>query len=263
MTDLPDMAVSGTQESWREALGEGRAGEALNLYLADETYDVPTHEALRTLAELRGLLRAKRYARANAEVKRLDEPPPLLEWATLEAQLGLLSEANEALERRNPEGALDKLGGVTLPLLGAEADTQRGTAYIFQNETAKAEACFLRALEGDPRHYRAITNRGNLALEAGRTEEAIEAYRKALTLDEDFVNAHHNLGVAYRRLGKIDKSVQSIRRAQKASRRQDSETARESLLKFGGGGSRRFLRYALYAGAALVLYFVLRSQGVL
>ena len=150
-----------------------------------------------------------------------------------------------------------------LPLLEAEAETQRGTAYIFQNETDKAEARFLRALEGDPKHYRAMTNRGNLALEAGRTEEAIEAYQKALTFDEDFVNAHHNLGVAYRRLGKIDKSVQSIRRAQKASRRQDSETARESLSKFGGGLSRRFLRYALYGGAALVLYFVLRSQGIL
>ena len=263
MNEIPDLAPDETLESWREALREGRAGEALNLYLAGEAYDAPTHEALRALAELRGFLRAKRYVRALTEVRRVEEPPPLLEWSVLEAQLTLLSEANEALERRKPEGALEKLGSVTLPLLEAEADTQRGTAYIFQNETDKAEACFIRALERDPKHYRAITNRGNLALEAGRTEEAIEAYGRALAIDDEFVNAHHNLGVAYRRLGKIDKSVQSIRKAQKASRRQDSETARESLSKFGGGLSKRFLRYALYAGAALIVYFVLRSQGIL
>ena len=263
MNEMTDIQYS---TGWQHTLAEGRAGEALKQFLSssgEPKAQAGVGDALSLLARVQDDARAKRFSKALTRLRREREDlPALVPWDELETQLETLREADKSLDRRDSEEALARLDKVNLLLLEAEKDTLMGTAYIFQNETAQAEACFERALKRDPKHYRAQTNRGNLALEAGRIDEAITAYEAALKLEPNFPNAHHNLGVAYRRKGHINKSVRAIRTAQRTSRRHDAEDARDSLknMRIGRG---RTLRYVFIGVGVVFLYLLLRSQGVL
>lgn len=248
---------------WRQSLADGNAAAALSSYLSAGSRDPEIVAALTTLSDTQALLRAKRWSRAESLLSGADEQPALLDWQQLVAELETLKKSDELLDRRRPEEALELLATVTAPVLRAETLAQRGTAHIFLAEEAQAEVAFAEALERDPKHYRAMTNLGNLALERGDVDEAIGAYEQALKIDEDFANAHHNLGVAYRRKGQLNKSVRSIRRAQRSMRRHDKEEARGQMAKLTKTGGGKLLRWLLYGAIALALFFFLRSQGVI
>jgi len=59
---------------------------------------------------------------------------------------------------------------------------------------------------------------GNTYYDAGKLEHAEYVYRKAITLDPLHINAHHNLGVVYRRQNRIAESIKMRRRANKLAR---------------------------------------------
>jgi tetratricopeptide (TPR) repeat protein len=59
----------------------------------------------------------------------------------------------------------------------------------------------------------AIVNVGNLLLEDGVIDDAIEHYQAALRIDDTYAPAHLNLGIAYRRLGRRADAVREFRRA--------------------------------------------------
>ena len=230
--------------------------------LAEAEPDPELITLLKRLDALLERLREKRWAQAVALSKTL---PPVggFDPKPLQAGVMVLEKSGTHLGRGRAHEALELLGQTTSPLLGAEHETQRGTAYVFLDDTEAAEAAFRRAGELDPKHYRALTNLGNLRLEAGRTDEAIALYEQAIRLNEGFPNAHHNLGVAYRRKGHVNKGVAAIRRAQKVARRRDSEEARVVVRSFAGTQSKKYLKWLLYGAAALVVYLLLRSQGVI
>ncbi len=54
---------------------------------------------------------------------------------------------------------------------------------------------------------------GNVYYDAGRLDLAEYAYKRAIEFQPDHLNAHHNLAVVYRRLSKIEASVQMRRKA--------------------------------------------------
>lgn len=60
---------------------------------------------------------------------------------------------------------------------------------------------------------------GNLYFDAGRLEEAEQAYRRAIAHDPLHINAHHNLGVVYRRQGRIAESLKMRKKANTLARR--------------------------------------------
>ena len=256
-----------TEESpstWQELLAQGRAGEAQAHYRLSEVPSGDVYDALKTLANVQEALREKSYANALERLNRLDTKPDLTDWDALEKNLNTLKDAAESLDkRRDPEAALATLEPLDLPLLNAEAATLRGTANVLMNETETAQSYFEQAVSLDPKHYRAITNLGNLALEAGRVDEAIAAYERSLKLNEAFPNAHHNLGVAYRRKGQINKSVRHLRKAQNANQRQMREEARTTLRSGMGQSWHKYGRWLLYAVIAIAAFLVLRSQGML
>ena len=252
-------------QNWQTHIVGGSLGDALSAELERPQPDETVLALLEGLGELHVLLRAKQYDRAEALAKRLaaDLEPVL---PNVQAQVSLLAESGAKLERGEAEEVLALLGGVTTALLRAEADTQRGTAQVYLGDAETAEQTFRAALEHDPKHYRALTNLGNVLLEAGRTDEAIELYERAVRLNEGFANAHHNLGVAYRRKGQVSKSVAAIRKAQRVSRQRDRDDARGSVKALAGGlrgRSGKYLRWVLYGGAAAGLYWLLRSQNIL
>jgi len=248
--------------TWRELLAQGRLSEALEAQLRTDP-DAQTTKVLERLGDMRAHLRAKRWGRSQGVIEALEARPGFLDWTRLLEELSTLGASGKLLERGEAEAALERLRTVTLPLLEAEAETQRGTAYVFLDRGEEAERAFSRALELDPGHYRALTNRGNLALEEGRVDEAIQAYEAALHINEDFPNAHHNLGVAYRRKGQVSRSVRAIRRAQRTARRQEQEAAQGQLKEMGKGNAGRLFKYVLYALGAVGLFLLLRAQGVI
>ena len=250
-------------DTWEAALAAGRAEEANPLYLRNvEQPDPQIISALRSCKELRAALRGKAWDKALAHAETFTTGVLPLNLEQLRSELELLAAAGDALSRHAAEEVAPLLENVTSPLLRGEVYTLLGTAAIYGDDAHGAQTYFEKAVESDPRHFRAVTNLGNLALEAGDLDEAIEAYQRALTLNDQFANAHHNLGVAYRRKGEFGKSVRSLRRAQGASQRSLREQARTDLSR-SRPGVKRTLRWLLYGGAALLVYSVLRANGLL
>jgi tetratricopeptide (TPR) repeat protein len=249
-------------ESWQDSLADGRVWAAVRRYQEEGAADQGVLLALRDLQSLQEDLRARGYGRAKARLAELGDLPGL-ERGSLGEQLEHMGTIAKRIEAREPEDALAQLGGVTAPPLLAEADTLRGTCHIYLQEPEAAEAAFLQALERDPKHYRAITNLGNLALEAGDVDGAIARYQEALAINGEFANAHHNLGVAYRRKGDVGRSVRSLRKAQGAQQRHMRQEARDTLRQGAGKSAGRYGRWLIYAVVAVALYFILRAQGFL
>ncbi|MDQ3458922.1 MAG: tetratricopeptide repeat protein [Deinococcota bacterium] len=265
---MPDSSLTPAEAQresrhWRDAVAAGQPAEAIKRYLEEDAPDEATEESLRALADLQRELRGKRFGRARqalARVEQADLAEVGVDVARLHEELELLEKSAQELDRFEPETALELLDGLRQELLQAEAETQRGTAYVFKAENERARAHFDRALSLDGRHYRAITNRGNLALEEGRLDEAIASYEEALKVNAEFANALHNLGVAYRRKGEMGKSVEKIKAAQRLGRQRDMEEARAKLSS--SRSSRSWLRWALWGAAAAGIYLVLRAQGL-
>jgi tetratricopeptide (TPR) repeat protein len=246
---------------WQDSLLQGHAEEALQLFLASaDSDDDATREVLEHFVSLQDYLREKNIAKARQLFTKQDSIP---EWATqivsdLVPQLATLEEALKALEKHDPDKTLSILASINSPLLLGETETLRGTALIYHNDTSGAKAAFENALGHDPKHYRALSNLGNLALEANKVDEAIGFYESALKLNEDFANAHHNLAVAYRRKGQMGKSVGALKKAQRVSQQNMREEARGL---FKNKQTSKYLRWIMYVGIALVAYIVLKTRA--
>lgn len=101
----------------------------------------------------------------------------------------------------------------------ATALSKRGVCHIRLGERELAARDFEHALSVDSRCLAALVNLGNMALEDDRVEDAIERYARALAIDPEYPMAHHNLGVAYRKMGRLADSVNELRAAAKFEQR--------------------------------------------
>ncbi len=237
---------------WIEHAQQGRISQAYESYIDQPNQDKVILKALISLMGVQKHLRAKLWQQASDELIDCHNWPNFLDWQVLRENIEILKEANNFLDHYQAKEALETLEKVNLDACKAEVETQRGIAYIFLNEQSKAEHAFKEALKLDPKHYRALTNQGNLSLEKGDIASAIDAYEKALAINGDFSNALHNLGIAYRRQGKLHKSVRVLRKAQVASQR---ELKNASKIK---KHQRSLWRYFFFAVLVVVLFLWLR-----
>lgn len=260
-SDAPWLALARAGD-WRGLAALGRFGlAAQTLRLTDAGAD-DVLEALDALTEVEATVRAKAPRRALARLAKLEvRPPDLVDWVALEADLAALVDVVAAVDRREAAAARPALERVATEYFAAERDAQSGTVAVLEGELEVARAHLEAALARDPNHVRALTNLGNLKLEAGDVDGAIADYQRAIKLDEGFANAHHNLGVAYRRKGQLSKSVASLRRAQRAATRRDAEEARTAVFGRGDGRRWRWLRPALIAAAVLALVWWWGQRG--
>ncbi|MEL6475233.1 MAG: sulfotransferase [Pseudomonadota bacterium] len=88
-----------------------------------------------------------------------------------------------------------------------------GLAHMSRGEHARAEKCFLRASELEPRFAPALSNLGISQAELGRYEDAIASYRRAIVAKPDYPEAHFNLGNAYFRSGQYREAASSFEQA--------------------------------------------------
>jgi tetratricopeptide (TPR) repeat protein len=248
-----------TQTTWQDALNQGKASEALKLYRVNDNGDEMTERILELFTDIQDLLREKNPAKARQKLAGHGKAPDWAErvFSELQPQLATLEEATKSLDKHDPDKTFELLNPLSSPLLSAEKETLRGTALIYHNDTNNAKRAFENALAVDSQHYRAITNLGNLALEAGNVDEAIAQYEKALKIKEDFANAHHNLAVAYRKKGQVSKSVSSLKKAQRVSQQKLRDEARQI---FKGTQNSKYLRWLLYAVGAIILFLIFRSR---
>lgn len=261
--DAPWLALARAGD-WRGLVALGRFGLAAQTLRLTEAGDQPdVLEALDTLTEVEASVRAKAPRRAAARLARLDvRPPDLLDWDALDADLQALIDAAAALDRQEPTAARAALERLQGAWFAAEHAAQTGTIVLLEGDPTTARGHLEAALEHDPNHVRALTNLGNLKLEAGEVDAAIADYERAIKLDDTFANAHHNLGVAYRRKGQVAKSVASLRRAQRVGAKRDAEEARAAFkgARTGSGGVR-WVRPALIGAVVVALVWWWGQRG--
>ncbi len=102
-----------------------------------------------------------------------------------------------------------------LPKDRAARLNKRGVALVSLHRRDEALLAFKDALAAVPRYAPALVNIGNLHLESGELEPAVARYHAAIAADDRYGPAHHNLAVAYKRMGRTADSVRELRRAAK------------------------------------------------
>jgi len=138
--------------------------------------------------------------------------------------------ALEAIARGRYDEADERLGA----LLGEARDAaerafylnKRGVARVALGRAPEAAGDFEAALKCVPRFAPALANQGNQLLEAGDVDGAIARYEAAIAADEEYAIAHFNLGVAYKRAGRVDEGVRMLRKAQKLEGRMRRKQSR-------------------------------------
>jgi lipoprotein NlpI len=127
--------------------------------------------------------------------------------------------ALEALDRCDFSAAEAAFSGLLAEELRADERAfllnKRGVARIGLELRELARDDFTAALEALPAYAPALTNLGNLLLEAAEIDAAIARYESAIAADREYATAYLNLSVAYKRAGRFAEAVRALRRAQR------------------------------------------------
>ena len=92
-------------------------------------------------------------------------------------------------------------------------ENKRGVAFVALGRRNDALAAFCDALSRDGRYAPALVNLGNLLLEDGALDDAIDYYRAAIAADESYPLAYRNLGLALKQAGRRGQGVRALRSA--------------------------------------------------
>ena len=132
-----------------------------------------------------------------------------------------------------PPGARDEAAIAAARTLGANAvaDTRQlvnlGNSLLGQGRTQEAIDAYRRALGDDPQLAEAHHNLGIALRKAGRPEEALIELAQAARLDPELADAHLLFGVTLLELGRAREAIPALERA--VALRPDSEPARQAL----------------------------------
>jgi tetratricopeptide (TPR) repeat protein len=243
-----DWRDSLARNAFEEALGRQRALGLINQSDPDVIFSLEQILACQTA------IRSGNYPEARAAVRD--------GWDTLSptfkdtaAAINLISSTKVA--------DLERAVELAHPLGLADAHNSLGKLTVGSDLVA-SEAHFKLALLADPKHYRALTNLGNIELERGEVKQAIERYREAIRLAPEYATAHNNLAAALRRDGRLSESVTAFKRSQRLAVKQVSAAARASTKATGGPRSllksfeNPVVRYVALAAIAFVIYRFIR-----
>ncbi len=204
---------------WRDSLERHQFEEALARLKALSLVgqgNTDSQESLERLVAFMECLRAKNYVGAK-KVSRDG-------WTDLEVQVFGLEQPIDALilaedSWRNGDEKVRAALQPALehPLTKSEAHNQLGVLEAVCEQPELARQHFQAALASDSRHHRAITNLGNLELEAGNLQTAEMRYREALKLNPEYSVAYNNLAAVLKRQGKRGEAVDMLKKSQRMS----------------------------------------------
>jgi tetratricopeptide (TPR) repeat protein len=201
------------KHEWEAALGKLKALELVG------QSDPELERALLFMTDFLDALRAKNYAGAAKTSREgwqrlgvVEEGVELALEALLEAEANWRNGANKV------KVSLQK--AALHPMTKAEAENQMGVLEAVLENPIAARTHFQAALAADPRHYRAMTNLGNLELEAGHLQEAETRYREVIRLNPDYSVVYNNLAAVMRKQGKRSESVAFLKKSNQLSVRE-------------------------------------------
>jgi tetratricopeptide (TPR) repeat protein len=130
------------------------------------------------------------------------------------------SAANVRNPRRPParvvwgQNTSDEMGDLWLQIVPrANADFARLEREIRRKTIADDLAAYTKLLEGDPDNALRLDAVGDLLLQAGRLDEAIDRYRRSLAFNPASASTHYNLGYALSARGRRDEAIAELREA--------------------------------------------------
>lgn len=88
-----------------------------------------------------------------------------------------------------------------------------GNGYSKLNRFEEAIAAYKRAITIDPNYAEAYNNLGSVYGELGQHLQEIDAYRQAIKIEPARFEAHYNLGAAYGGLGRFEEAIASFGQA--------------------------------------------------
>jgi cytochrome c-type biogenesis protein CcmH/NrfG len=103
-----------------------------------------------------------------------------------------------------------------LLLAGCQQNEEPKMRAPFPAEAERAQNQILQLqqiVRQNPRNLSAWIQLGDISMDSHRFYEAIDAYQKALALDEKNVDVRVDLGTCYRSVGKPDKAAEEYRKA--------------------------------------------------
>ncbi len=245
-------------DKWITAVALGQLGDALEQIQNKTEVSESTLDDLAVLNKVMENLRNKHYFHAGELINRLETD--IVDKGQLKNEIDLLKEASRAINSHKPAKAIELLGGLGSSLTQAERYTLLGTANVYSNQNEQAMQNLKKAIDYDPKHFRALTNIGNLNLEANKIEQAIVDYQNALKINDASSSALHNLGVAYRKKGQITKSVGYLKRAQKAKNKELKEEARETMKSGDNKTAIKYIRLFAIGITVLALIAIILRQ---
>lgn len=153
---------------------------------------------------------------------------PLVPLLMLVAAPGVLALPRLTREWRTPGARVALLVALVaaiaaeVPLLSparsrAITENNLGTALYEAGRHDDAVAAFRRAIEAQPDYVPAFNNLGVTLRAAGRTDEALAAYRDGLALRDDYPDLHYNLANALIALGRSAEATEHLARAAAAN----------------------------------------------
>ena len=113
----------------------------------------------------------------------------------------------------SPEDHLPPLLALLVELEDAEHLFYLGNSFDEKKDYKNAEKCYRKSLEFDPDYAEAHNNLGVLLKYLGRYDEAEEEYREAIRADPDLALAHYNLGILLNGLERYDEAEKEHREA--------------------------------------------------
>ncbi|PYT77604.1 MAG: hypothetical protein DMG40_23040 [Acidobacteria bacterium] len=107
-----------------------------------------------------------------------------------------------------------------------------GLTYDAVGQADQAVAVFRNLLEDHPDHAPSCAKLGSILLRQHQYDEARQDLERAVALDPGSVEAHYQLGLLFRRLGKLNESEEQFAKSRKleAERRAQSDLRLRLLL---------------------------------
>ncbi|MGO8705622.1 MAG: tetratricopeptide repeat protein [Candidatus Brocadiia bacterium] len=93
------------------------------------------------------------------------------------------------------------------------AQNYLGTSYFEAGRPDEALVCFSKAIALKPDYFDALYNRGVVYIATDRLVEAIGDFDKAIALKPDFAAAYNNRGAAHLKAGRLDEAIRDFSRA--------------------------------------------------
>lgn len=184
-------------------------------------------------------------ARARFEAALVQDDRCAAAWSGLGFVEWTAGDFTEALQMYRTAAAYD----------GSDASIWSNIGLCLRDLQAfeQAERAFEVALMLDPGYSPAINEWGNARQDQGHIDEAVPMYLKALAIDPSRAVVHHNLGVAYVRLGETMLAIQAFSAALERNPEYSHSLEEMGLLLAQGGLLDEARRYLGDAGTERAL----------